>query len=731
MAKKKTEKNEKKKGLKNHSELTGLLFVLIAIIGICEFGPVGNIISSFALFLVGSYYQILLVWLAYVGISMIVNRKSPNFFTARMTGLYILFLALLIWSHLEYIDKNVTTIEVFEQTINNLVSAFKVNHSNINAGGGIIGAAFSLLCHRLFAEGAYVVIISLLIFGFIMLFNVSLSDASKAIITGIKKAIAYFKKDKREKAIALAEEKSKVVISSIDELTQVPDVLESQSLSDDKEVVTLSLDTQSKGIYKLPPLLLLNPPKKQSNTAQEMVKANINILEKVFNDFEIAGKVVEVHVGPSVTQYEIELKAGTKVNRVLNINREITLALAAKNNVRIQAPIPGKNTIGIEVPNQVNTIVSLREVLTTMPAIYQKSKLAVGLGKDIMGKNVFAEINKTPHLLIAGSTGSGKSVCINTVIISILMRSRPDEVKLVLIDPKKVELSVYNGIPHLLAPVVTDPKKASVVLMKIVSEMDSRYELFSQTECKNIESYNRYIEGKNKHLSEGEKKEKLPFIVVVIDELADLMLVAAKEVEDSIMRITQMARAAGIHMIVATQRPSTEIITGIIKVNIPSRISFAVSSNVDSRTILDKSGAEKLLGKGDMLFLPPNENVPLRLQGCYISDEEVKRVVDYTIRQQKAQYDENLTVIDEKTLLGETHDTGEDDPLYNDVVEFAVKNGTISASLIQRKFRFGYNRAARIIDVLEQRGIVGPPNGSKPREVLVKLEENEEEEGDY
>ncbi|MDD2469941.1 MAG: DNA translocase FtsK [Bacilli bacterium] len=731
MAKKKEEKEEKKKGLKNHSELSGLLLVLIAIIGICEFGPVGNIISSFALFLVGSYYQVLLVWLAYVGILMIVNRKSPNFFTSRMIGLYVLFLAILIWSHLEYIEKNVPTIEVFEETINNLVLAFKVSHSNINAGGGIIGATFSLLCNRLFAEGAYVVIGALIIFGVIMLFNVSLADVFKAIVKGIKKAIAYFKKDKREKVVALEEEKGKVVISSIDELTQVHDVPEAQPLPTDKEEISLSQDNQSNRLYKLPPLLLLNVPKKQMNTTQETVKANIDTLEKVFKDFEIDGKVVEVHVGPSVTQYEIELKAGTKVNRVLSINREITLALAAKNNVRIQAPIPGKNTIGIEIPNRVNALVSLRDVLANMPSIYQNRKLAVGLGKDIMGKCVYAEINKTPHLLVAGATGSGKSVCINTIIISLLMRCRPEEVKLVLVDPKKVELSVYNGVPHLLSPVVTDPKKASIALMKIVSEMESRYSLFSDSECKSIESYNKFVEDKNKHLADDEQLKKLPYIVVIIDELADLMLVAAKEVEDSIMRITQMARAAGIHLIVATQRPSTDVITGIIKSNIPSRISFATSSNVDSRTILDRSGAEKLLGKGDMLFLPMDENVPIRIQGCFVSDEEVKRVVDYTVRQQKAQYDESLTVMDEKGSMGESRNTDEDDPLYNEIVEFAVKNGKISASLIQRKYRFGYNRAARVIDILEERGIVGPPNGSKPREVLVKLEENDiEDEGE-
>ena len=726
MAKKKEEKDNKKKKSSHHTELIGLLLVLVAIIGICEFGPVGNIISSFALFLVGSYYQVLLVWLGYIAIVMIVNRKTPNFFTSRMIGLYVLFLAILIWSHTEYVENNKAVLDVFEKTINNLVLAFRVDHSNIDAGGGIVGAIFSLISNRLFAEGSYVVVFALALFGVVMLLNVSLSDMIRTIGKGIKKAVLYFKKDKEEKEEKNLEEPKKVVISNINELTQVHEPPVVSTDEEEKEHPAIINEDNSNRIYKLPPLLLLNVPKKQSNTNQESVQGNIETLEKVLQDFDIEGKVVEVHVGPSVTQYEIELKAGTKVNRVLSIHREIALVLAAKD-VRIQAPIPGKNTIGIEIPNRVNTVVTIRDVLSNMPSIYDKSKLAVGLGKDIMGKNVYAEINKTPHLLVAGATGSGKSVCINTIIISILMRTRPDEVKLVLVDPKKVELSIYNGVPHLLSPVVTDPKKASIALMKIVSEMESRYDLFSQTETKNIESYNKYIEEKNKHLHEDEKIKKLPYIVVIIDELADLMLVAAKEVEDSIMRITQMARAAGIHLIVATQRPSTDVITGIIKANIPSRIAFAVSSNVDSRTILDTGGAEKLLGKGDMLFLPMGENIPIRLQGCYISDDEVKKVVDFTVKQQKAQYDERLMITDEKEISGDEHDVGEDDPLYNEVVEFAIRNGKISASLIQRKFRFGYNRAARIIDIMESRGIVGPVNGSKPREVLIKLEENNEE----
>ena len=372
-------------------------------------------------------------------------------------------------------------------------------------------------------------------------------------------------------------------------------------------------------------------------------------------------------------------------------------------------------------------MVTVREILELIPKSMNESKLMVALGRDIMGRQQYCEINKTPHLLVAGSTGSGKSVCINSMIVSILMRAKPDEVKLVLVDPKKVELSMYNGVPHLLTPVVTDPRKANIALKKIVVEMENRYEMFSNTGTKNIAGYNAYIDKKNEGLPKEEQSRRLPYIVVIIDELADLMLVAAKEVEDSIMRITQMARAAGIHLIVATQRPSTDVITGVVKANIPSRISFAVSSSIDSRTILDMVGAEKLLGKGDMLFLPQGENTPIRIQGNFIDDDEIKKVVDHTIQQQKAHYDQTFIMDEEEshaTTMVEEKDATEE-PLYNEIVEFVVTQGKASASLLQRRFRLGYNRAARVIDLLEERGIIGPSNGSKPREVLVKLDSEE------
>ena len=464
--------------------------------------------------------------------------------------------------------------------------------------------------------------------------------------------------------------------------------------------------------------------------SKETINHNVEVLQQVLKDFGVEGHVVAINPGPTVTQYEVEIKSGTKVSKVASLNKEIALALAARD-VRIEAPIPGKSTIGVEIPNQVKSSVTVREILEKVPTSYDDSKLLVTLGKNIMGKPVYCEINKTPHLLVAGSTGSGKSVCINSLIVSILMRTKPDEVKLVLVDPKKVELSMYNGVPHLLAPVVTDARKANIALKKIVVEMERRYDLFSDSGTKNIAGYNAYIDKENENRSDSDKLNHLPFIVVIIDELADLMLVAAKEVEDSIMRITQMARAAGIHLIVATQRPSADVITGVIKANIPSRIAFAVASNIDSRTILDASGAEKLLGKGDMLFLPQGENTPIRIQGTFLSDEEIKNVVDYTIKQQIARYDETLTMDDEEMNAKSSFDSSDsrdatEEPLYNEIVEFVVTQGKASASLLQRRFRLGYNRAARCIDLLEERGIIGPPNGSKPREVLVKIEKEEE-----
>lgn len=714
MAKKKDKKEADNKQSKHRSELLGLLLLLIAIVGLGDFGPIGNIIGGFAIFIGGSWYQAILIYVFCIGIYMVIYRQNPDFFAGRLIGLYILFFSFLIFSHLNYVKVDFKAAAVIKDTVNQLLLAFKDTHHQIDAGGGMIGCLLAIILTKLFADGAIIIAYALSIFGVIMLFNVSLSEGIKWLIARMKKVFAFLKKSKS----FVESEGDKVIISSLDELANIRnDEVEDEAIIKD--------GAKDDNRYLLPSMNLLNAPQlDKTNDSQGMVRSNIEILERVFNDFGVDGKVAQVQIGPSVSQYEIELKAGTKVNRLLSLKMEIALALAAKD-IRIQ-PIAGKKTIGIEIPNKISTTVLLKEVLSLIPSNYFNNKLVVGLGKDIMGKAIYAELNKMPHLLVSGATGSGKSVCINSIIISLLMHSKPDEVKLLLIDPKKVELSFYNGIPHLLTPVVTDPRKASVALMKIVSEMENRYDLFDQTGAKNIMSYNQYINKKNKQLLDGEKLIKLPYIIVIIDELADLMLISAKEVEDSIMRITQMARAAGIHLIVATQRPSTDVITGLIKSNIPSRISFAVSSNIDSRTILDMGGAEKLLGKGDMLFLPMGENLPIRLQGSFVSEVEIKRIVDFIIKQQKAKYDEKLLQLDEQVKDNYKKIGEEEDPLYDEIVEFAIKNGKLSASLIQRRYRLGYNRAARIIDLLEERGIVGPPNGPRAREVLIKLEENED-----
>ncbi len=741
MAKKKKRKEEKKNKTGYEVELIGLLLIITSIIGFCAYGPLGALIRSFFIFLFGTWYGLLFLAVFTVGIYMIIKRSKPNFFTSKLFGLYIIVIGILIMAHTNYLSGNdLKGFDVIKETITNFFDATtKVRSAQ---GGGIIGALFSLLFVNLVdLKGTTIVVWTMIICGTVMFTGVSIWDFVQTLKKKAQNTLVHkqevkekhrieniekqAEKDEKIKEELKEEMDDKVVVSSVEEIIHVPDTKpvqeESELTINDGEEYYINES------YKFPPMNLLSKPTKGNNKEnQSAIKDNVVILEQVLKDFGIEGKTVAANIGPAVTQYELEIKAGTKVSKILSIHREIALALAAKE-VRIEAPIPGKKTIGIEIPNKKSTPVCVREVLESVPKTFENSKLLAVLGRDIMGKPQWMEINKTPHLLVAGSTGSGKSVCINSLIVSLLMRAKPEEAKLVLVDPKKVELSMYNGVPHLLTPVVTDPKKANIVLKKMVVEMERRYEVFEASGTKNIAGYNDYVDKKNEGVPECEQLRKLPYIVVIIDELADLMLVAAKEVEDSIMRITQMARAAGIHLIVATQRPSTDVITGVVKANIPSRISFAVSSSIDSRTILDMTGAEKLLGKGDMLFKPQGENIPIRIQGTFISDEEIKGVVDYVCEQQKAHYDETLTMdAEEKNATTMVEDGGDDEPLYNDIVEFVITQGKASASLLQRRFRLGYNRAARCIDLLEERGIIGPSNGSKPREVLVKLEEESE-----
>ncbi|MDQ0193428.1 FtsK/SpoIIIE family DNA translocase [Paenibacillus wynnii] len=464
--------------------------------------------------------------------------------------------------------------------------------------------------------------------------------------------------------------------------------------------------------YKLPPFRLLTKPSSAGKAGdQNDYMQTARKLEATLESFGVRAKVLEVVRGPAVTRYEIQPDIGVKVSRIVNLTDDIALALAAKD-IRMEAPIPGKSAIGIEVPNPEVSIVTMREVMETQTFQDAESKLTIAFGRDISGQTIIGNLARMPHLLVAGATGSGKSVCINGIITSILYKAKPNEVKFLMVDPKMVELNVYNGIPHLLAPVVTDPKRASLALKKIVVEMEKRYELFSKSGTRNVEGYNT--------LMKDNPDAVLPYIVVIVDELADLMMVAANDVEDAICRLAQMARAAGIHLIIATQRPSVDVITGVIKANIPSRIAFGVSSSVDSRTILDMGGAEKLLGRGDMLFLPMGSSKPIRVQGAFLSDQEVETIVQYVSGQAEANYDDSIVPeVDDSNAV----DQEPQDELYEQAVQIVLEAKQASVSLLQRRMRVGYTRAARLIDSMEARGVIGSYEGSKPREVLISLEQ--------
>ncbi|MEC0265207.1 DNA translocase FtsK [Paenibacillus anseongense] len=464
--------------------------------------------------------------------------------------------------------------------------------------------------------------------------------------------------------------------------------------------------------YEMPALDLLAKPAVGKGSEMSDYKANARKLEATLESFGVRAKVLEVVRGPAVTRYEIQPDVGVKVSRIVSLTDDIALALAAKD-IRMEAPIPGKSAIGIEVPNLEVSVVTMREVMETSAFQESSSRLSVVLGRDISGQPIVGNLARMPHLLVAGATGSGKSVCINGIITSILYKAKPNEVKFLMIDPKMVELNVYNGIPHLLAPVVTDPRRASLALKKIVVEMEKRYELFSKSGTRNIEGYNAM-------LTESGTAAPLPYYVVIVDELADLMMVAANDVEDSICRLAQMARAAGIHLIIATQRPSVDVITGVIKANIPSRIAFGVSSQVDSRTILDMVGAEKLLGRGDMLYLPVGASKPVRVQGAFLSDQEVEHVVTFVRTQEQANYQEEL--VPQVEEMPEQQNEFEDE-LYDQAVQIVLEAKQASVSLLQRRMRVGYTRAARLVDAMEAKGVVGPYEGSKPREVLMSIEQ--------
>lgn len=721
-----------------------IVAVFLIIVAAMKLGFIGEHLHFVFTYLFGNLngiiYLLSIIFMFYATI----KAKLPKMSGPRAVGIYMIFIGLLV---LMYTNSNLTGLKVIQSYINTV----PLNRSGF--AGAVVYGLLSLLFDQLGAliAGYFIIVIGLILFGsrFYLEHKKVIKEKAKDHLSKTKSSVKnkseYFgeffnkkneqsilfdekvfedhktiePKEESEPVFEYKEDKQTIEIVDHNEQAEQPDendvheeqIMESVSVEEEHHV--------KKTLYRLPPLTLLNKTvNKKQGENKSYAMDSAERLTNVLNEFGVHAMITNIMIGPSITKYELKLETGTRVNKIMSLQDDIKLALAAKD-IRIEAPIPGKPAVGVEIPNLVSTMVSFKEVFKDIPADLRDSKLLVPLGKDVNGKVIYAELNKMPHLLIAGATGSGKSVCINTIICSILMRARPDEVKLILIDPKKVELSNYNGIPHLLAPVVNDPKKAAATLREVVSEMERRYDLFAAANVRKIETYNSYIERKNEELSKDEQLDKLPYIVVVLDEVADLMMVASKDVEDCIMRIAQLARAAGIHLIVATQRPSTDIITGVIKANIPSRIAFAVSSSIDSRTILDCVGAEKLLGKGDMLFLPMGQNSPIRVQGAFVDDKEVEAITYYITKQQEASYDDRYTNV--KPVAG-TNLSKEDqeDEEYEMCRAFVIKAQKASTSLLQRQFRIGYNKAARIIDQLEADGVIGPQLGSKPREVYIR-----------
>lgn len=758
MTKKKKKRKSKAKLKKQlQFELLGLLLIFLAIFSsgasmISEGFIPTSLENLFKLFF-GIWYFILSIFLLFLGIYLVVKRKLPIFYTKFTVGLIIFFLGILLFTHIQTFERlliNPKDTSILKASWDHFIYYVKGEGVTSQLGGGFVGGILFAITYFLFSfAGAKIVAVFAIIIGVLFITNLSLSTIYATVKEKILKLFTLListwkewrearqeKKLNEEEHIDPPQETAAEQIIDVDEeLAEEVDVQYSfddktgqatldmeeldppMSEGDPELIDTYEMITDDHNDYVLPSIDLLDESVKQSQHKEKSsIQKTVKVLEDTFHSFGVKAKITKANVGPAVTKYEVQPEAGVKVSRVLNLQDDLALALAAQD-IRIEAPIPGKSAIGIEVPNKEIATVSIREVLNIDEQPHKK--LLFALGRDISGQVIEGELNKMPHILIAGATGSGKSVCINGIITSILMRANPSEVKMMMIDPKKVELNVYNGIPHLLTPVVTDPKKASMALKKVVAEMEHRYELFSETGTRNLEAYNKYIQKQNE-LTE-DKKALLPYIVVLVDELADLMMVAAKDVEDSITRLAQMARAAGIHLIIATQRPSVDVITGIIKANIPSRIAFSVSSQVDSRTILDVGGAEKLLGRGDMLYIPVGMSKPLRVQGAFLSDSEVERVVQHCIEQQKVTYQEDMIPEAEPETSKEV-----EDELFDDAVQLVVEMQSASVSMLQRRFRIGYNRAARLIDAMEDNQIVGPYEGNKPRIVLVSPPEAEE-----
>lgn len=718
----------KSKSKKNSNSSTKLIIILVLIISLIfmassRVGVLGIIVKNiyFNTFGLFSYVFISLGILFTIStISGIKNGDKIKKITFILAVSSIFIMSLINLSN--YPNLNINQRIDLNLTLAN-------NYSGIGVIGAIIASLLNIAIGYI---GLYVALVLCFLFLIAVIMNLSLKELFQKFFAFVKKSILdiitkmdqskrnnNIKKSRVTKQNKITKEinpKSHIKEKSdfkktIDFESPKPKLNDYKSNEKDSGEQLSVIDfgeLSGQSNYTFPPLeLLKNAEYFEDNDDSVLEKAKM--IEDTLKNFSIDATVVQIDRGPTVTCYELEPKPGVKVSRIVNLADDLSLSLAT-SGIRIQAPIPGKSVVGIEVENDVKNSVMLKEILMSDNFVKEKSLMPIALGKDISGKCIVTSVDKMPHLLIAGATGSGKSVCINTIIMSILYKSNPNDVKLILIDPKVVELSIYNNIPHLAIPVVTDPKKASAALNWAVREMERRYQIFSENHVRDIKAYNK----KNKN----DELEKLPYIVIIIDELSDLMMVSANDVEDAICRLAQMARACGIHLIIATQRPTVDVITGTIKANVPSRISFAVSSQIDSRTILDQSGAEKLIGRGDMLFFPSSMSKPSRVQGAFISDEEVDNVVKFLINKNETDYKEEIIEDIDKS---ETIDIDDDDTdiLFTDAVEIILNEESASISLLQRKLKIGYARAGRIIDQMEEKGIVGPSEGSKPRKILI------------
>jgi S-DNA-T family DNA segregation ATPase FtsK/SpoIIIE len=748
------------------ANVVGLVLIALAGLGLFNLGLLGTLAANLVRLVVGDTYQFGLILVAAVGVALTVTGTVPQIARHYLVGSGLIYGGWLLWmsaSQFLAVDQHSQFLStVWHNGLADLTSAGLTSQ----LGGGVIGALLlSVIAWLIALIGAQIAAWLIMLSGVMVFFQIPLASVEQwgqriwetlrsgltASGTALKRGgeLAKERQAKRaakmpkpatkpapetptdpdakdlpephdKQAPAKAEPSYHITVAA-DAKPKQPAPPTDDSTEDSAVADALASSTPVDPNYQLPTADLLKqvPPTDQTEEVNA-IDANTKILKQTLDSFGVDAEVKNVSLGPSVTEYELHPAIGVKVSRIVNLADDLALALAAKG-IRIQAPIPGKSLIGIEVPNKEVSTVAFRDVVEAQPP-HPNKPLEVPLGRNVTGEVVSMDLTKMPHLLIAGATGSGKSVAINGIITSMLMNARPDQLKLMLIDPKKVELSVYNGIPHLLTPVVSEPKKAARALHKVVAEMERRYELFSQFGQRKISGYNAFVQKAN--AEDDQARPMLPYIVVVVDELADLMMTVSSEVEDAIIRLAQMGRAAGVHMILATQRPSVDVITGLIKANVPSRIAFAVSSGIDSRTILDTNGAEKLLGRGDMLYQPVDANSPVRVQGAFIPDEDVANVVDFIKQQQSADYDEDMMVSDEEIQQEEASDS--DDELFDDALAFVVDQQKASTSLLQRRFRIGYNRAARIMDDLEQRGYIGPQEGSKPRQVYKQPDNNDQ-----